>query len=73
VYERDSVFYQAMKLGGLVTIGLPWQLENRIPERLQQVTAEQVRAVARKYLIDKNLTIAVLQPTKMQAKNERGL
>jgi len=72
VYERDSVFYQAMKLGGLVTIGLPWQLESEIPERLQQVTAEQVRAVARKYLRDTNRTVAVLQPGKLESGKREG-
>ncbi|MEO8008005.1 MAG: insulinase family protein, partial [Betaproteobacteria bacterium] len=30
--------------------------------KLQEVTADQVREVARKYLIDDNLTVAVLDP-----------
>lgn len=63
VYERDSVFYQAMKLGGLETVGLDWRLEQDILERLRAVTAEQVREVARKYLVEENLTVAVLEPT----------
>lgn len=62
VYERDSVFYQAMKLGELVTIGLPWQLDSDLVTRLQAVTPQQVRAVARKYLVDSNLTVAVMEP-----------
>ena len=70
VFERDSVFYQAMKLGGLVTIGLPWRLDSEFQSRLQSVSAEQVRAVARKYLVDSNLTVAVLEAGKMQVKNQ---
>ncbi|MDX1379415.1 MAG: pitrilysin family protein, partial [Anaerolineales bacterium] len=62
IYERDSVFYQAMKLGGLVTIGLPWQLDTSLLERLQAVTPQQIRSVAQKYLIDSNLTVAAMEP-----------
>jgi zinc protease len=62
VYERDSVFYQAMQLGVLETVGLDWRLLDRYVERISAVTAEQVRAVARKYLTDKSLTVGVLDP-----------
>ncbi len=70
VYERDSVFYQAMKLGALETIGLDWRLEQLITERLRAVTAEQVRAVANKYLVDEYLTVAVLVPESKPAARE---
>jgi zinc protease len=62
VYERDSVFYQAMKIGKLATVGLPWRLESAYAARLRAVTAEQVQQVARKYLRDENLTVAVMVP-----------
>jgi len=62
VYERDSVFYQGMKLGALETIGLDWRLEQKMTERLRAVTAEQVKKVANKYLVDENLTVAILVP-----------
>lgn len=62
VYGRDSVFYQAMKIGKLAVVGLPWQLEQEYAARLRAVTAEQVQAVARKYLRDENLTVAVMEP-----------
>jgi zinc protease len=62
VYQRDSMYYQAMQLGVLETVGLGWRrLEEYIP-RVQSVTAEQVQAVARKYLIDRHLTVAELVP-----------
>ena len=62
VYERDSVFYQAMQLGQLETVGLGWELVDEYVDRLTAVTPEQVRAVARKYLVPETLTVAVLDP-----------
>ena len=62
VYEKDSVFYQAMQMGTLATVGLDWQLMDQFVERLRAVTPEQVQAVAKKYLIDDYLTVAVLDP-----------
>ena len=62
VYEMDSSFYQGMQLGIIETNGLPWQLGEEIHDRLRAVTAEQVRDVVRKYLVDDNLTVAILRP-----------
>lgn len=62
VYEKDSMFYQAMQIGTLATVGLDWQLSDKFVERLRAVTPEQVQAVAKKYLIDDHLTVAVLDP-----------
>ena len=62
VYERDSVFYQAMQIGMLETIGMDWRLTDAYVENVQAVTAEQVQAVANKYFIDKSLTVAELIP-----------
>src|SRR5690606_8282361 len=62
VYQRDSVFYQAMRLGMLETVGLDWRLAQEYVPRVRAVTAEQVQAVARKYLQTERLTVAVLEP-----------
>lgn len=62
VYARDSVYYQAMRIGMLQTIGLPYDSSDLQVKKLQEVTADQVREVARKYFIDDNLTVAVLDP-----------
>ncbi|MCX7626935.1 MAG: insulinase family protein [Methylophilaceae bacterium] len=62
VYKRDSMFYQAMEIGMLESTGHSWRLIEEYPKRLQAVTAEQVQAVARKYLDDDKLTVAVLDP-----------
>ncbi len=67
VFQRDSNFYQSMQLGMLETVGLGWQKVSDYAPKLNQVTAEQVRNVARKYLIDDHLNIAYLEPQKMDA------
>jgi zinc protease len=68
VYEKDSVFYQAMQLGQLETVGLGWELADRYVERLAAVTPEQVQAVARKYLVPDSLTVAILDPQPLDGK-----
>jgi zinc protease len=65
VYQRDSMFYQAMQIGQMESTGLPWQALDEYPKRLQAVTAEQVLAVACKYLDDDKLTVATLDPQPM--------
>jgi zinc protease len=62
VYQRDSMFYQAMQIGMLESTGLSWRDIDQFPKRLQAVTAEQVKEVANKYLIDDHLSVAILDP-----------
>ena len=62
VYERDSVFYQAMIIGMFETVGLSWKEAEKYVESIKAVTAEQVQAVAKKYLQEDQLTVAVLDP-----------
>jgi len=69
VYEKDSIFYQAMIIGILETVGLSWTLADKYVERIKAVTNEQVLAVAKKYLIDDRLTIADLYPIKIEEKS----
>lgn len=67
VFQKDSLFYQAMEIGLLETIGLDWRLADQELERLKAVTPEQVQAVARKYLVDERLTVGVLEPQAEEA------
>jgi zinc protease len=62
VYAQDSVFAQAMEIGRLETVGLGWPLIDEYVDHLSRVTPAQVQDVARKYLTDENLTVAVLDP-----------
>ena len=67
VYERDSIFYAAMQIGQLATVGLDWQLSNQYLTHISAVTAEQIRAVAREFLINDRLTVAELQPLPLNS------
>jgi zinc protease len=68
VYKRDSVFYQAMQIGQLESIGLGYQAIPVMLKKLQAVTAEQVQQVAKEFLQDDNLTVAVLDPQPLSGK-----
>lgn len=73
VYEQDSLFYQAMKLGMAETVGLGWQKSEQFRDKINQVTAEQVRRVADKYLVESQLSIAYLEPQTMLANTKSGV
>lgn len=62
VYGRDSMFYQAMRLGIYETVGLGHRRLDELIAGIEAVTAEQLQAVAQKYLIDERLTVGVLDP-----------
>jgi zinc protease len=66
VYEKDSIFYQAMQIGTLETVGLDWRLMDEYVDRVRAVTAEQIQQVAKKYLMDTGLTVAILEPQPIQ-------
>ena len=53
------MFGQTMEIGQMEAVGLSYQKLDRMLEKLQQVTAEQVRAVANKYFNDDALTVGV--------------
>jgi zinc protease len=68
IYQQDSMFYQGMRLGILETVGLGWEKLDDYVQRIQTVTPEQVREVARKYLIDDRLTVATLEPLPLEGR-----
>ncbi len=71
VYERDSMFYQAMQIGMLETVGLGWRTAERYVDAVRAVTPARIQAVARKYLVDERLTVAVLEPAGRPARRPR--
>ena len=68
VYQLDSMFSQAMQIGALDNAGLPPDSVQTQVRRLQEVTAAQVQDVARRYFVDDNLTVAVLDPQPVPAR-----
>lgn len=69
VYQKDSVYYQAMQIGLLETVGLDWRLADTFVDKLKAVTPDQVQEVSRKYFVPDNLTVAVLDPQSMKTDN----
>ena len=69
IYKRDSIFGQAMEIGGTEMAGFSWKDIEYMLERMQKITPEQVQAVAKKYLVDEGLTIAVLDPQARKTSN----
>jgi zinc protease len=72
VYQRDSTFYQAMQLGEYVSAGLPVSAVADHVAKIQAITAAQVQAVARKYLVDSGLTVATLDPQPISKQTTRA-
>ena len=68
IYERDSIFYQAMQIGTLETVGLGWERMEEYVDRISRVTPHQIQHVAQKYLVDDDLTVAFLEPLPMEQK-----
>ena len=62
IYKRDSIFGQAMEIGSNEMAGFSWKDIDVMLEKMQTITPAQVQAVAKKYLVDEGLTIAVLDP-----------
>lgn len=72
VYKLDSVFYQAMQIGQMESIGLGHTAIPVMLKKLQEVTAQQVQDAAREILKDDNLTVAVLDPQPLSDKPKKA-
>ncbi len=72
VYKLDSVFYQAMQIGQLESIGLGHKAIPVMLKKLQEVTAQQVQDVAREVFQDDNLSVAVLDPQPISGEHKHA-
>jgi len=59
----DSLFYRGMVLGRTETVAR-WTLLKEFIPKIQQVTSEDLRRVAQKYLVENNRTVGILVPVK---------
>ena len=71
VYKLDSMFGQAMEIGQIESVGLPYRQLERMLDKLQQVSAADVQAVAGKYFSDDSLTIGILDPQPVDGQPRR--
>ncbi len=55
----------------LESAGLSFRDADRLLEKVRAVTAEEVRGVARRYLVEDGLTVATLEPQPMDPARPR--
>ena len=60
-----------MEIGQFETAGLSHKDIDRVLERIKAVSAEQVRAVAKQYFVDDDLTVVVLEPQALDRATPR--
>lgn len=71
VYGKDSMYNQATQLGMLDSLGLGWEHVDDFVNHIADITPADIQAVARKYLVANQATVAVLMPqAKDQAKKQ---
>ncbi len=71
IYKLDSMFAQAMEIGQMESANLSYKLVDRMLEKLQKITAQEVQAVARKYFGDDALTVGTLDPQPLDGTSRR--
>ncbi len=62
VYNSDSISRMARQYGWRLAVGMSVEDVEDWPERLKAVTVDDVRAVARKYLVEENSVTGILKP-----------
>ena len=62
IYDRDSIQHQASLLGFLESVGLGYKLMDDYVKNISAVTPEQIQTVAKKYLVEDQMTFAELVP-----------
>lgn len=67
LFELDSVFYQAMQLGMLETTGAGWQTLEGYQAGITAVTAADLQAVAKRYLVPDRLSVGIMLPLEEEA------
>lgn len=67
-FEKDSIFGQALELGMLETVGAGWKTAEAYPDKIQNITPEQIKQVVLHYFRESAETEALLIPeTKKEA------
>lgn len=62
IYSQDSLTDEAYMIGSLESVGLSAREIDNYQRQINQVTAADVQAAAKKYLIPSNMTIGILLP-----------
>ena len=71
IFQKDSMSAQANEVGALEAVGLSWKVGSDFVKNVDAVTPEQIRDVAKKYLVTKRLTVGRLNPIRQPARKKR--
>ncbi len=71
IFAKDSLVEQAISLAVPEMTGLSWRNELSFVNNIEAVTAEQIQAVAKQYLLPENLTIATLEPGEYRVNDSK--
>jgi zinc protease len=67
IFGQDSIFYQAMKIGQLETIGVAHKpYLDQFVSRIRAVTKQDIQRVAKEYFTPRNRTVVTLVPEKKE-------
>ncbi len=72
IYKKDSISDQAYEIGSLESVGLSWRVGEDYVKNIQAVTPAQIQKVAKKYLIEEKLAVAVLEPLPLTGKESQA-
>lgn len=71
--KKSSSPLETMEIGTTEMSGFSWRDIDVMLERMQAISPAQVQAVAKKYLVDEGLTVAVLDPqARKSGENKQG-
>jgi zinc protease len=62
VYEKDSMFYQAMIIGQLETMGYSYKIKDDYIENIKKITSDDVKKAVNEFFKDDTLTVVHLKP-----------
>jgi zinc protease len=64
IFSQDSLYYQAMLIGKAEIIDAGYEYIGRFVDNIRDVTTEDIRRVAKRYLSKRNRTVSILIPEK---------
>ena len=62
IYKFDSIFSQTMSVGQLESKNLSWNLLDEYIINVNSVTEQDIKEVAKKYIIDSEVQISLVEP-----------
>lgn len=72
IIQNDSIRSQASTLGNLAMLGLPLDTFDKLPNELAKIDSDQIRKVAKEYLVKDNMSVLYIYPKSMQTQLKKS-